>query len=160
MKIIDFFKGSRPAKIGGITLFCSVMVLTAALSLGSLTDSALYPAFSSALDWVAEISGATAAVGAGILEFAVLRRKFGAANSVFIVLFSFEAVGLLAGIIIYLVSLNPQNPLFSMGNAMSFYYYFLGILISAASLLCAIATSVVFALWSILKKIMKTTGIR
>lgn len=152
MKIINFFKNSRSARAGGLILFCSLMVAISALSLRSLPEMAYHPALYDAVETAALVSGIIAVTGASFLAFSLFKTKFSAFTSVFLTLFSLEALGALSGIIIYAISLNASNAFFALSTGASFYYYFLGLLILIISLLCAIATSVCFMLFLIVRK--------
>lgn len=157
MKIIDFFKNSRLARAGGLILFCSLMVIVSALSLKSLPQMAYHPAFDEALGKIAFIFGALSVAGMSFLAFSLYNRKLRRATSVFLTLFSLEALGALSGLIIYVISLNAHSSFIALSTGMSFYYYFLGILILTISLICAIATSACFLLFLIVKKAVNTS---
>ena len=137
-------------------LFCSLMVIVSALSLKSLPQMAYHPAFDEALDKILVIFGILAVTGMSFLAFSLFNRKLGRATSVFLTLFSLEALGALSGLVIYAISLNAHSPFIALSTGMSFYYYFLGILILTISLICAIATSVCFLLFLIVKKAVTT----
>ena len=156
MKIIDLFKNSKLARAGGLILFCSLMVIVSALSLKSLPQMAYHPSFDEALDKILVIFGILAVTGMSFLAFSLFNRKLGRATSVFLTLFSLEALGALSGLVIYAISLNAHSPFIALSTGMSFYYYFLGILILTISLICAIATSVCFLLFLIVKKAVTT----
>ncbi len=136
-------------------LFCSLMVIVSALSLKSLPQMVYHPAFDEALDKILLIFGVLCVTGMSFLAFSLYNRKLGRAISVFLTLFSLEALGAISGLIIYAISLNAHSSFITLSTGMSFYYYFLGILILTISLICAIATSVCFLLFLIVKKAME-----
>ena len=66
-----------------------------------------------------------------------------------------EGLGMLAGLIIYIISLDAQGSFLALSTAMTFFYYFLGLLILSISLICAIATSSCLLLFLLVKKTLK-----
>lgn len=157
MKIIDFFKNSRPARAGGFILFCSLMVMISVISLKSLPDVALRPAWRSGLNAAAPVCGACAILGASFLAFSLFKRKFGTSTSVFLTLFFAETLGAFSGTVIYLISLYARDSFLALDTVTSFYYYFLGLFIITVSLICAIATATCFLLFWAVKRAIKAS---
>ncbi len=157
MKIIDFFRNSRPARAGGLILFCSLMVMISALSLKSLPEVMRRPALHSGLSITAPVCGATALLGASFLAFSLFKRKFNTVTSVFLTLFSAETLGAFSGVVIYLISLYARDSFLALSTVTSFYYYFLGLFIIAVSFICAIATAVCFLLFWAVRRAVKAS---
>ena len=160
MKIIDFFKNSRPARAGGFILFCSLMVMISVISLKSLPDVALRPAWRSGLNVAAPVCGACAILGASFLAFSLFKRKFGTSTSVFLTMFFAETLGAFSGTVIYLISLYARDSFLALDTVTSFYYYFLGLFLITVSLICAIATATCFLLFWTVKRAIKASKTR
>ncbi len=155
MKTIDFFKKLKLARAGGIILFCSLMVMISALSLSSLPEMAYRPHLRDRLGLVAIVCGAFALIGGAFLAFSLFKKKFCTVTSVFLTLFTLETLGAAAGVTIYLISLYARESFLALNTATSFFYYFLGLFIIAVSLLCAIATSVCFLLFLMVRRAVR-----
>ncbi len=155
MKFIHIIKGSRTAKICSVVLGLSLLGLIFSCSLSSLPGTVNYPEFKAGLEILSLIFGGSLGICACIIVFFLLKARLGTFRSLFIMIFSLEGIGMLAGAVMFAFSLSPRISAPGLGVAMSYYYYFLSLLIMAASLLCAIASSAILAICVITRSIIR-----